>query len=57
LRVTAACPACEEGCQAAADQKQQFYFYNFVTSPTRQQVKICLKKTEKPLRGFFPCGF
>jgi hypothetical protein len=36
---------------------QQFYFYNFVTNPVRQQVKIFLTKIEKPLRGFFPHGF
>jgi hypothetical protein len=47
----------EGNCQGQLTAPQQFNIYQAVKSLTRQQGKICFTKIEKPLRGFFPCGF
>jgi hypothetical protein len=35
-----------------AVKPKKFYFYNFVTSPTRQQYKICFTKIGKTAQWF-----
>jgi hypothetical protein len=45
------------GKSKIAEMQQQFYFYNFVTNPTRQQDKICFTKTEKTAMRIFSMRF